>query len=362
MTRISRRSFGAVLCTLVCAAFLAGCSGNPLDTPSVEEARQARLAAMSSELTADDLVEAGHLTVGLITSDGAPYVMESSGGYQGIDVDVAAALAQRLGLQVKFQPIDDAAAAALNRVDVVMGVTSEQAAGQVVASDFVEQAIGFFTLGEQPTVTSAEALSGKTVALQEGSASQQQLNRSNLTMEQRGYPNIDEAMNALKAGEVNYVCCPVYPGAYLADEMGGICFCGTLDVPTTQGVGVASGSQVLAEAVQMAMDDIRDNGVIGIILHKWVGDLPRLTAASQVTGVVLSDGTPAPEQPAEGVAADGSEAGSNAVSSEDLPEGAATEADEEGQTTDTTGDGTGTTQGTLTPANGAGGQTATTTS
>ena len=301
---------------LILAFALAGCS-NPFEQTSVAEARAARVAAMSPALTGDDLVREGALTIGLVADDGAPYVIQGADGtYTGIDPDVGAALAQSLGLQADFVPIVNDAASALVQVDVVMGVSAEQAMGQVVASDYVEQATGFFTLGDEPTVASADELMGKTVGLQEGSASQQLLNASNLTMEQKGYENLDAAMEGLKSGEVDYVLCPVYPGAYLAHEMGGIAFCGTLDIPTTQGVGVSSGSQALAQAVQQSMDDIRDNGVLGVILAKWVGDLPHLTAESQVTGVVLADSSLAA---AEQATQPGS-AGTNAVGADQLPE------------------------------------------
>ncbi len=307
---------------------LAGCDFidnlNPYTTTSVEEAETAYIAAREPQLQAPDIVEDGVLTVGLITSEGAPSVFETQDGYAGIDVDVAAALASELGLSVKYVPLQDSATMALTPVDVVMGVANEQAgsaegdsapvasSGLVVASDYMEQAIGFFTLGEEPTVVSASELEGQTVGVQTASASERLLATSNLTMSTQGYENIDAAMDALAAGEVAYVLCPVYPGAFLANELGGISFCGTLNTPTMVGVGVSARSTVLTDAVQSAMSDVRDNGVLTIILSKWVGDLPRLTAASQISGVELADTTQTTTQSGT--------PGSNAVDSSALPE------------------------------------------
>ncbi len=308
----------ALACALVVGAVvLAGCdvirNFNPLDTTSVADAQAARLAAREPKLQAPDIIEDGVLTVGLITSEGAPSVLETSTGYSGIDVDVAAALASELGLAVKYVPLSNDATMALTPVDVVMGVSTAQTGGLVVASDYMEQAIGFFRLGEEPTVISGSELEGQTVGLQTGSASQQLLASSNLQMQETGYANIDEAMAALTAGTVSFVLCPVYPGAFLANELGGISFCGTLDVPTAVGVGVSAQNTVLTDAVQTAMNDVRDNGVLTIILSKWVGTLPRLTAESQVTGVYLGEQTQ-PDATTSG------EAGGNAVTGEDLPQ------------------------------------------
>ncbi len=293
---------------------LAGCDFidnlNPYTTTSVAEAQAAYLEAREPELQAPDIIEDGTLTIGLITDEGAPAIFENGDGYRGIDVDVAAALASELGLDAEFVPLSNSATMALTPVDVVMGVATDETGGLVVASDYMEQAIGFFTLGDEPTTVSASELEGQTVGLQSASASQQLLAASNLTMSEQSYGNIDDAMNALVAGEVAYVLCPVYPGAFLANELGGICFCGTLDVPVQVGVGVSARNTVLVDAVQSAMSDIRDNGVLSLILSKWVGNLPRLTAASQVSGVELADTTQPTSQPGM--------PGGNAVSGSDL--------------------------------------------
>lgn len=383
-----------VFCACIFCGGLCGCDANPFSQPSVEEATASRLAARTSSLTANDLVSEDTLTIGLVTSSGAPYVLEGKDGYQGIDVNVGAALASELGLKADFVPLSDSASAALTPVDVVVGVsddtsqaetqdqsqaqTPEQAQtqdqaqtqpqdqaqtqeqtqpqaseqpqdrsqtstgssvqNQMVSSDYVEQAVGFFTLGTEPYVASADELSGQTVGLQEDSYSQQLLETSNLVMTQKGYENIDAAMEALKAGEVLFVLCPAYPGAYLAKEMGGICFCGTIDLPTSQGVGVASSSTALAKAVQEAMGDLRENGVLDIILAQWVGDLPQLTSETQVQGIVLADAKSASESPsvapASGVG-DGSTAGGNAVDANSLPGGEESGDSYEGEYDDT---------------------------
>ncbi len=333
-------TLAALAAVLVCGAIcLAGCDFidnlNPFTTTSVAEAEAARLAAREPRVQSPDIIEDGVLTVGLVTSEGAPSVFKTSTGYNGIDVDVAAALAAELGLGVKFVPLQDDATMALTPVDVVMGVPSTEAGGLMVASDYMEEAIGFFTLGDAPTTLSASELEGQTVGVQSASASSQLLATSNLTMTEQSYGNIDEAMEALVAGQVAYVLCPVYPGAFLANEIGGICFCGTLDVPVNVGVGVSAQNTALTDAVQGAMSDIRDNGVLALILSKWVGDLPRLTAASQVSGVELASPTQQTTTP-------NGDAGSNAVSGDDLPQQSAPEGTEGEGTEDvgTQGEGT----------------------
>ena len=319
--RLSRLATLATACGLVVLG-LVGCQ-NPLDTKSAQQALIDSAAARTPQLSAPDILEEGTLTVGLATGDGAPMVITDGAGYTGIDADVAAALATELGLKVSYVPLSASAGSALVSVDVVMGVSTEDAEGLVVVSDYMESAVGFFTAGDSPYVATMDELAGKTVGVQTGSASEQMLSKSNLEMSVSGYENIDAAMAGLAAGEVDYVLCPAYAGAYLANQMGGICFCGTLNVPVTEGVGVSSQSPNLADKVQVAMDTIRDNGVVGLILGKWLGDFPRLTADSQIEGVVVEATAKDSSKPADsGVQSNhqtgnGSQAGGNAVTSLD---------------------------------------------
>ena len=94
------------------------------------------------------------------------------------------------------------------------------------------------------------------------------LNNTGLKMSQKSYASLNEAFDALANGEVDYVLCEAYPGAYLASLHKGIGFAGSLEVPVTSGVAVLTENAALATQVQTAFDTISQNGILQlVVLH-----------------------------------------------------------------------------------------------
>lgn len=291
--------------SLALTGLLAGCSVGPVNlddffgTPSVAEAREARRSTLSPVVTSDALRQADTLTVGIPTSETAPLVLTSSSGERaGIDIDLAYALADELGLgSVVFVTVDDVSTALSESCDVVMGVESSSAEGATVAGSYVQSATALFTKGDVTAPIDASALAGATVGVQGGSVSEGVLNDYETGATASTFSNLNEAFDALEEGTVDYVLCDAYAGAYLATAYPGTVFAGTLDEPVP--VGVAVGEGELQSAVQGALDAIQTGGVGDIVRSRWVGSLPSLSSETCVTGLV--------EASADQAAADGAQ-------------------------------------------------------
>ena len=291
--------------SLALTGLLAGCSVGPVNlddffgTPSVAEAREARRSTLSPVVTSDALRQADTLTVGIPTSETAPLVLTSSSGERaGIDIDLAYALADELGLgSVVFVTVDDVSTALSESCDVVMGVESSSAEGATVAGSYVQSATALFTKGDVTAPIDASALAGATVGVQGGSVSEGVLNDYETGATASTFSNLNEAFDALEEGTVDYVLCDAYAGAYLATAYPGTVFAGTLDEPVP--VGVAVGEGELQSAVQGALDAIQTGGVGDIVRSRWVGPLPSLSGETRVTGLV--------EASADQAAADGAQ-------------------------------------------------------
>ncbi|HIZ46948.1 MAG TPA: transporter substrate-binding domain-containing protein [Candidatus Olsenella pullistercoris] len=291
--------------SLALTGLLAGCSVGPVNlddffgTPSVAEAREARRSTLSPVVTSDALRQADTLTVGIPTSETAPLVLTSSSGERaGIDIDLAYALADELGLgSVVFVTVDDVSTALSESCDVVMGVESSSAEGATVAGSYVQSATVLFTKGDVTAPIDASALAGATVGVQGGSVSEGVLNDYETGATASTFSNLNEAFDALEEGTVDYVLCDAYAGAYLATAYPGTVFAGTLDEPVP--VGVAVGEGELQSAVQGALDAIQTGGVGDIVRSRWVGSLPSLSSETRVTGLV--------EASADQAAADGAQ-------------------------------------------------------
>ena len=293
------RALAAALATLS-VALLAGCSIGPLELPdidlsgivealtptSVAEAREARKAEVTQDVSDSSLVTAGTLTVGILTSETAPLAGTSDDGTaMGIDYDVAYALADELGLlSVEFVSVTSVDAG-LATCDVVLGATSDSTSATVYGN-YAQDAIGVFTTASVDSVpVSLESLSGATVGVQSGSVSEETLNELAVSVTPSTYSNLNEAFEALAAGEVDYVVCDVYAGSYLAASYDGVSYAGLLTSPTSVGVAVSSDATELGTAVQSAMDSLDSNGVADLIRSRWLSFSDVVTSDDLLTGI-----------------------------------------------------------------------------
>ena len=270
MKRNHKSMAGAALTAGLTALALAGCTVGPVTLPdvnidlgflkgigivttSVADAEAAIRDVRECGVDPAELVEQGTLTVGLLPSNSAPFnATKQDGSRAGIDVEVAYAMADHVGLPVKFVTVSSASTSLGVDCDVVMGVPTSDAASStdaVVLGDYAESAIGVFGRGKQGQF-SASDLAGKTVGVQPGSVSERALSNANTGCVEQSFANINEAMSALGSGAIDAVVCDAYAGCYLAVDYDGVALLGTLDSPVALGVAVSSSKTTLANSVQ----------------------------------------------------------------------------------------------------------------
>lgn len=291
-TTATRRIAGALL-TAALGLALTACSANPLTvlkagitSPTIDEAAKARQVSVADRPSAPVIKQDGVLTVGLPSTSSAPMLVTGTGGgLDGFDVDVAYAIAEQLGLSASFVTVGDGAASA-NDCDVVMSARADSAGDLTVVGSYAESATAFFHKGAETTVTSQD-LAGKRVGVQGGSASQQLLKRTDLSVSVQEFENLNAAFEALEAGQVDYVLCDALSGAYLQGGYSDLSFAGTLDVPSAVGVGVSSANAELQTYVKGAVDKVTSGGVAEVLRSKWLGGMCSLTDTTKVSGVTI---------------------------------------------------------------------------
>ncbi len=322
-----RRGLKATVLAVVCSVALTGCAKLPFDLPdlpnipdpftmldntsSVDEARDAQLAATEIQLQPGDLVADGILTVGIKNKEiSAPFVITSSdGSLYGIDIDVASAMADKLGLRVRFVSVDEVDNPLTEGVcDIVMDASPNRVNYSTVVGGYYESAVAFFAKGDR-RVVSVDELNGKSVGVQDGSVSQGVLGRTSLSMNQTTFANLNEAFEALEAGNVDYVLCDAYSGAYLAAAYEGINFAGALSSPSSQGIAVAQGKSNLEVATQNALGAVMSDGSMDIIRSTWIGGMPSLTPEDIIANIPDMETV----DPGGEDIKDGSTAGANAI-------------------------------------------------
>ena len=268
----------ASMLTLTAALFLSGCNlpaslgGEPSnDTSSRTQVQQ----------TVQDsaLVNAGTLTVGVnLDAAMAPLCYEQDGDARGLDADLASALAGQMGLKVKFVNVSSPASSLGTVCDVVMGQRASTEGVYTLAGTYAESASAFFHKGDTG-IAKVDDLSSKRLGLQGGSVSEAALDRTGLTVEKKGYGKVNDAFAALESGDVDYVLCEAYAGAYLAHSAyEDVRFVGTLNRPEAEGIACSNSNTELSSAVSSALDTLKGNGVYSLIRSRWLGDFDSIEA------------------------------------------------------------------------------------
>lgn len=308
----------AALLALACAALpLAGCDTVSqtlrLNTPSYSEAVAEKTSSLVPRVSST--IEPGVLTVGIdVSTASAPLLIagETNAVY-GMDVDVASALADELGLEVKFVATDAVGNGLGTTCDIVMGASEGDVRDSVVVGSYAQSATAFFHHGDTG-IARVEDLSSKRVGVQAGSVSETELQKTGLVMDIYSYENLNDAFEGLLAGEVDYVLCDAYRGAYIAAGMGDIAFVGTLDEALAVGVAIPTANTELAAATETALSTIGDNGVMGLIRQRWVGSMATITTDDQVQNIPEAAANSAEDEQSDSGEADGGpDAGANAA-------------------------------------------------
>jgi len=242
----------------------------------------------------------GTLRVG-VDSAKVPYAgLDKEGNIVGIDVDVAAAIAQELGL--KLQLVDTAGSSAESllaegTVDMVMDI--EQTGGSIIRGlqigPYIESGPALFAIVINNKLPELElvTLAGSNIAAQKDSMSSWSVEEIIGVGTSDPRDNLEDAFRALERGDVDFAAADAVVGSYLALEYSNIACVKMLGNPIGVYIAVAADNTVLAEALTKALNTIRDGGVLKLILSKWL----RPVSASVVIGssAIGSQETLAPE-------------------------------------------------------------------
>lgn len=270
-------------------------------------ARQAEEPTIEPKIAPPLIGEAGVLRVG-VDLEYPPFAGRDADVEAGIDIEVASAIASKLGLElrtVQVTPAEAAVALADGKVDAVMSVPlTEEVAGEVnIAGVYMMDGPAFFVRSEdaldqeisdaeesQAATPSAEttpsadvaqivsphAFSNKRIGAQQGSPSYWALYYDLGEGAVTPYPTIREALQALSAGELDVVAGSAVVSAYVARDFEGVVFAGQYGSPKALGVAVSPENTDLAAEIRGVLDELTQGGVIEMIRSTWAGTLPRL--------------------------------------------------------------------------------------
>ena len=238
------------------------------EAASTEEAASADAAAVTT-------VNAGKLTMSTNAAF-PPYEMTTdSGDFEGIDIEVAGAIAEKLGLELQIDDMDfDAAllAAQNGKSDMVMaGVTVTDERLKVMDfSDTYAEGIQSIIVPEDSDIATVDDLSGKTIGTQRGTTGYiyctDDFGEDNVI----AYDNGLTAVQALNNGQVDAVVIDNAPAQEFVAANPGLKILDTAYAQEDYAIGVAKGNTQLLDAINGALEELQADGTLQAIVDKYI--------------------------------------------------------------------------------------------
>ena len=296
-----RKAALASVAMIAVAAFAGGC-GDDADAPDSAPTPGATASSSPAggttpgsgeiDISGIEELDDGTLDIGSdIAYAPIEFLDETTNEPVGLDIDIANALAEVLGVEASFDnSAFDGLLPALDaeRYDVILSAmtASDERKKQVNFVEYFNAGSGIIVPAGNPMgINSADDLCGKTVAVQEGTVQvdfllgtedapggldQKCKDDGNEGITVRRFQTDPEAVLALTAGQADAEMADFPVAAYSAEQSDG-----ALEVvpnqiePAPYGIAVRKGSAELRDALQDAYDEIAENGTLDEILAKW---------------------------------------------------------------------------------------------
>ena len=220
-------------------------------------------------------VNAGKLTMSTNAAF-PPYEMTTdSGDLEGIDIEVAGAIAEKLGLELQVDDMDfDAALLATQsgKSDMVMaGVTVTDERQKVMDfSDTYAEGIQSIIVPEDSDIASADDLAGKIIGTQRGTTGYIYCTDDFGEDSVVAYDDGLTAVQALNNGQVDAVVIDNAPAKEFVAANPGLKILDTAYAQEDYAIGVAKGNTELLNAINGALEELQADGTLQSIVDKYI--------------------------------------------------------------------------------------------
>ena len=250
-------------------------SSEAASSEETSEAASSEAASESADAAELTTVTAGKLSMSTNAAF-PPYEMTADdGSFEGIDIEVAAAIADKLGLELQVDDMDfDAAllAAQNGKSDMVMaGVTVTDERQKVMDfSDTYAEGIQSVIVPEDSDIASVDDLAGKTIGTQRGTTGYIYCTDDFGEDSVVAYDNGLTAVQALNNGQVDAVVIDNAPAKEFVAANTGLKILDTAYAQEDYAIGVAKGNTALLDAINGALKELQADGTLQSIVDKYI--------------------------------------------------------------------------------------------
>ena len=232
-------------------------------------------AASETETAELSTVEPGKL---IMSTNAAfpPYEMTTdSGEFEGIDIETAQAIADKLGLELQIDDMDfDAALLAVQqgKSDMVMaGVTvTDERQNVMDFTDSYATGIQSIIVKEDSDIASVDDLAGKKIGTQRGTTGYLYCSDDFGDENVVAYDDGLTAVQMLNNGQVDCVVIDNAPAKEFVAANPGLKLLDTAYVVEDYAIGVGKGNTELKDAINTALEELKADGTLQAIVDKYI--------------------------------------------------------------------------------------------
>ena len=266
----------ALMMACAVAASMAACGQKAAeDTTAAEETTDeaAEDTADAAEETTDDAATGGTLVMAT-NAEFPPYEYHDGGEIVGIDADIAAAIAENLGMELKIEDMAfDSIIMAVNsgKADVgIAGMTvTEDRLENVNFSDSYATSAQVIIVTEDSEIGSSDDLSGKKIGVQLGTTGDilaDDVEGATVERYNKGF----EAVQALSQGKIDAVIIDRQPAQVFVDENEGLKILDEAFAEEEYAIAIAKDNTELLDKVNAALGELKESGKLDEIIGKYI--------------------------------------------------------------------------------------------
>lgn len=209
-----------------------------------------------------------------------PYEYYEGDEVVGIDPEIAAAIAEKLGMTLEINDMDfdpAIAAAQTGQADIVMeGLTvTDDRKEKINFTDSYATGVQVVIVPEDSDIQSVEDLEGKLIGVQQGTTGDLYCSD---TPENGGFgeENVQKftsgpvAVEALKNGQIDCVVIDNEPAKSYVAQNEGLKILDTEYVTEEYAIGISKDNPELLEQINAALQELKDDGTIQSIIDKYI--------------------------------------------------------------------------------------------
>ena len=268
---------GAMMMSLAACGSSASSASSEAVSSEAASSEVASSAASSEAASAAELttVTPGKLTISTNAAFPPYESTDDNGNFVGIDIDVAAAIAEKLGLELQVDDMDfDAAllAAQNGKSDLVMaGVTVTEDRQLVMDfSDSYATGIQSIIVKEDSDVATPDDLADKMIGTQRGTTGYIYCSDDFGDEHVTPYDDGLTAVQALVNGQVDAVVIDNAPAKEFVAANPGLKILDTAYAEEDYAIGVAKGNTAMLDAINGALEELKNDGTLHAIIDKYI--------------------------------------------------------------------------------------------